>query len=492
MITVKYFEEQYQFPLDANIRESVQEIVMRTGLSEREIMYKSLLCDGVNIMDYSARTVTPDCTSDNMLISLLNEERELVKSELAGNKIEVNGRYIEFQRTIRVPTDETVNNLPPGMGKFPLTKVAENHYAFPMYQSEAAWINFHPGCRDYAMKIIVGNINAITGNLDDPGLSQEPQNYITKDQPWLDGFKMPENAGTDLVRQFVACPLTDPKSLEQQLKKKGITKDLCKYIEFEFYDKKPIPDHILVRRGDQVKMLPSDQVFKSIKETPTDANTYTFLSKRGRPYMETFASFQLRDGDTLEFKLDLVKDCYRGNLFVRTLTGKHITLTYSKVVTVLDVKQHIQRVEGIPLDQQRLVYSGKQLEDERELRADYKIWPDSTLHLVLRLRGGGPMKKSTKKSTEPAHTMSLAPGGLIRQKIYADRTNVNIYRLLSRFRVEIYDTSVYEILMGKPAPPTPITFETYKACGLPWYKLYDNHVPSVKTEENLVSEQKSV
>lgn len=439
MITVKYLEEQYQFPLDANIRDCVQEIVKGTGLGEREIMQKSLLCDGVNIMDYSASTVTPDCASDDMLISFLNEERELAKSELSGNKIGVDGNYVEFQRTIRVPTDKAVNNLPPGLGKFPMTMVGDNHYAFPMYQSEAAWINFQPGCEPYAMKITVGNINAVTGNLDDPGLSQESQNYITKDQPWLDGFKMPENAGTDLVRQFVACPLADPKSLEQQLKKKGITKDLCKYIEFEFYDKKPIPDHILVRQGGQVKMLPSDQVFKSINETPSDTNAYTFLSKRGHPHLETFASFQLRDKDTLEFKLDLVKDCYGGNLFVKTLAGKFITLIYSRVTTVLDVKQHIQRVEGIPVDQQRLVYSGKQLEDERELRADYKIWPDSTLHLVLRLRGGGPMEPDA----ELAYTMSLAPGGLIRQKIYVDRTNVNVYRLLSRFRVEIYDTSVY-------------------------------------------------
>lgn len=113
-----------------------------------------------------------------------------------------------------------------------------------------------------------------------------------------------------------------------------------------------------------------------------DDATGTPLSKN-----ETMSKLGLQSGSTLQLHEIILNADDAYNFHVKTLTGKTITLNMKLAATIEDCKLMVLRSEGIPVDQQRLIFAGKQLEDDLSL-ADCDIPPEATISLVLRLRGG--------------------------------------------------------------------------------------------------------
>ena len=135
---------------------------------------------------------------------------------------------VTFQRTLRVPDDGRTHYLPPGLGAFPVRAVDDlpqasvpaawkrrGGVALPMWQGEACWLNFSSSSGyPFLVKVAAGKINAVNGDAWKNEPDFRDQDFVeVPTQPWLDGF----NVGNGVVRQFVAMPLGQGYTAEEQL-----------------------------------------------------------------------------------------------------------------------------------------------------------------------------------------------------------------------------------------------------------------------------------
>lgn len=343
---------------------------------------------------------------------------------LPGSKVP-QGLEISFHRTIRVPDNEQVSQLPPSLGSFPLYKtqdyasslpqdmVEKGGVFFPMYQKEAMWIRFKANA-PFMIKIYCGGVNAVSGEHSNEDaetkqrrlrLAQKGesiQDYVVvPSQLWLDGVAVKPS----VVRQFVAMPLGQGYSVEAQLTGKEVIGGL----QFE--------------------------VTPALCEPKDRRNP-----RPPRPL-----------GDF--------------HICIRTLTGKIIVMPCSPEDTLDSIMIGIQEEEGIPFDDQRLIFGGRQLQPERTVAA-YGIQNKSTLHLVGRLSGGGP---------GPGQQLGLSAGGMIKQEIRQDTYGPAkwIRGLTLTIPVQILNSAVFRQVTGTEPPDCPISAKTYAKAGFPFFELFE-------------------
>lgn len=146
--------------------------------------------------------------------------------QIKGERFVFKGGFaFRLERTLRVPSDGRTYPLPPSLGAFPIYRTADYEvtrqaawrgtFFVPLYQWEAVWISFDAeDWRPKAVQVAAGGVNVLTGERFPSKLKVKPQNYLVcPTQPWIDGIR----TGTGTVRQFVAAPLGQGLTLEEQI-----------------------------------------------------------------------------------------------------------------------------------------------------------------------------------------------------------------------------------------------------------------------------------
>ena len=183
------------------------------------------------------------------------------------------GVTIDLKRTLRIPDNGGLHNLPPEIGNFPLRHIEDYDLGdnnvlkdrggliMPMFQADAMYVNFNTftgGERDdfpVAVKIATGKVCAITGKKWKEGLNDKRQNYVVApDQEWLDGYCIDKGS----VRQFVAAPLGDGATAEEQLYS---TSDVGGIQIQVFPMKMEVLDELFPKKGNTFLNLANDAVY---------------------------------------------------------------------------------------------------------------------------------------------------------------------------------------------------------------------------------------
>ncbi|CZT42531.1 related to ubiquitin/ribosomal protein S27a fusion protein [Rhynchosporium secalis] len=337
---------------------------------------------------------------------------------------------ISLRRTVRVPDNGSSYNLPPDCGPFPIYSVKQYKDKLPNSMSAKGGM-FLPiyereamwinfdSLRPFAIKIYAGGVNVISG-----------ESYI-------------EGLATMLRRKL---RLAEGKSVQEY-----VVSGSQKWI-----------DGIATADGKVMQLI----------ATPTGSGYSVETQVVGKDSVAGL-QFEIMPAKRLMMRIT-----------IKSLTGKSILIdNVDGDTTIEDLKDLIRSKEGIPIDQQRLIYGGRQLQDNQKLSECNIAW-ESILCLVLRLRGGGPglpdemspeEKKMQRETAEKAEEMAVAPGGFINQTIVRDPFPADKWDQENTilFNLQLLNALTFEAILGIKAPETPITAALYKEYGFPFYKMYE-------------------
>ena len=214
----------------------------------------------------------------------------------------------------------------------------------------------------------------------------------------------------------------------------------------------------------------------------------------------TFADYGL-SVETLSLEIDISKPGY---LYTRIFDTNHVYVKYESsetirtILTRLNKDLNIKPIKSkIPagqlakigiLDQTliHMIHNAENL-DLDKTAGSHGIDHLSKLFVQPRLFGGG------STIAENYNKQSLNAGGLIRQKIYADTIDQRMYMEIAQFSVQIINAVKWKELTGEDPRQQLITYDMYKKCGLPWFKLDDIHIKSIPTNllNELINDDKS-
>lgn len=240
---------------------------------------------------------------------------------LDGNDVVVDEHLrVSFHRTIRVPDNHNAYALPPDLGKFPVHRVSNHSHTlptsmvnkggmfFPMYQREAMWIKFECS-QPYLIEVYVGGVNAVSG------------------APPMDTF-------ASKLQQIQTFTSTPEKS--SRLRK--------------------LQDYILVPKQKWIDgFVNADGIVKQFVAMPAGSGYSAEAQITGQ---------EVTGG--LQFEVTPLRNF---QIFVKTLTGRTRTLIVQNITTVHQVKSLLAQRDGIPAENQRLIYGGKQLEGKDTRRS---------------------------------------------------------------------------------------------------------------------------
>ncbi|KAF7857827.1 uncharacterized protein EAF02_011194 [Botrytis sinoallii] len=196
---------------------------------------------------------------------------------------------------------------------------------------------------------------------------------------------------------------------------------------------------------------------------------------------------------------------FDGKIIIKTLTSKSFPVHVSSDMTVATLKDRIQGKESIPIDQQRLIFMGKILEEHHTL-GDISVEEGMTVYLLLRVCGGfgfsnlsswekEQMQNKMMREFEPMkkefydrhHELTLTPGGSIHQAIRKDCFHRDRYdeRNAVMFNMQLLSPKTFHLVTGTPPPQTPISAGTYARHGYPFFEIYNERRAFTGTFEGI-------